>query len=39
MLVKQPAMIMEFTHNLDDDSKAAVIHDIDTAAENCKPID
>jgi len=39
MLVKQPAMIMAFTHRLDDSTKAEVIHDIDTAAENCKPID
>ena len=36
---KQPAMMIAFTPNLDDESKAEVIHDIDTAAQNAAPVD
>lgn len=36
---KQPAMMIAFTHNLDDATKAEVIHDIDTAAQNAAPIE
>ena len=36
---KQPAMMIAFTPNLDDESKAEVIHDIDTAAQNAAPVE
>lgn len=36
---KQPAMMIAFTPNLDDESKAEVIHDIDTAAQNVAPVE
>ena len=39
MLGRQPAMMIAFTPNPDDESiKAEVVHDIDTAAQNCEPI-
>lgn len=39
MLGRQPAMMIAFTNNIDEESvKAEVVHDIDTAAQNCEPI-
>ena len=39
MLGRQPAMMIAFTNNIDEESvKAEVVHDIDTAAQNCELI-